>query len=261
MIDAAVHLWAADATPEGTHLAGDPDALYRDLATAGVTRAVVIQSSSSGDDHGYLLEQVGASAGRLAAVGLLRARGADAADRAAGLLDAGCAGLRVIVGDDPGWLASDPAAAVWGLAERRGAPVGLLAAPADLDAVAGLAATRPALLLVLDHLGLVSPAALDAAREPLTRLARAPRAFIKVSALRAVSEQDPPYPGIRPLLTEVRDLFGYDRMIYGTDWPYAAEVDPYRASLDALDAVYDWSAAERDRVVEANAAALWWRSG
>jgi len=261
VIDAAVHLWSADAKPEGTGLAGDPDTLFRDLATAGVSRAVVIQSSSYGDDHRYLLEQVGASAGRLAAVGLLRARGADAAGIAARLLDAGCAGLRVIVGDDPGWPASDAAAAVWDLAEHRGAPVGLLAAPAALDAVAALAEARPALPLVLDHLGLVSPAALDAARVPLARLARAPRAFIKVSALRAVSEQDPPYPGIRPLLTEVRDLFGYDRMIYGTDWPYAAEADPYRATIDALDAVYDWSPAERDRVVESNAAGLWWRSG
>lgn len=98
MIDAAVHLWsgdtarypwAADATLEPPASAAEPDSLFRDLSTAGVSRAVVIQSSAYGDDHRYLLDRVAESSGRLAAVGLVRTRGPAAAADAAALIDTG----------------------------------------------------------------------------------------------------------------------------------------------------------------------------
>lgn len=268
MIDAAVHLWSADATrypwpadatqpPPSTP--GDPERLFRDLGTAGVSRAVVVQSSSYGDDHAYLLDQVAASSGRLAGVGLLRDRGRSAERSAQRLLDAGCAGIRVIVGDDPGWLASDHAARVWRVAEARTAPVGLLTGPRTLAAVTDLAVARPDLVLVLDHLALIGPADLADAIPHLHRMAAAPGVRIKLSALRAVTGEAPPFAGARPVLRAVRDLFGPHRLIYGTDWPYAADDDPYPTTIEALDAALGWSADERELVVERNAADLWWR--
>ena len=123
-----------------------------------------------------------------------------------------------------------------------------LAEPAD--AVAGV---------VVDHLGLFEPAALDSSRPALELLARSPNTSIKVSALRALAAAPPPFAALRPLLLTVRDLFGYERMAYGTDWPYAVEQDSYPATLEALDAVFDWDPAERERVTEGTARSLWWR--
>ena len=270
MIDAAVHLWsadparypwAADATQAPPTIPAGPDALFHDLATAGGSRAVVIQSSSYGDDHRFLLDQVAAGSGRLAGVGLVRARGAAAAAQASALLDAGCAGLRVIVGDDPAWPASPSSDEVCAIAESRGVPLGLLAAPGALVSVAELAHRHPALSVVLDHVGLVGPHDLEAAQPALARLASAPNAHVKVSALRAVSGDAPPFPQLAPVLAALRDMFGFERLIYGTDWPYAVEEDAYTATRDALDRAYDWSDGERERVLEGNAAALWWPRG
>ncbi|MBX3194121.1 MAG: amidohydrolase [Microbacteriaceae bacterium] len=268
MIDAAVHVWSSDtaaypwppdaAAAPPTSPAG-PEALFADLSTAGVTGAVAVQSSAYGDNHAFLLDTVRASGGALAAVGLVRSRGMDAADQARDLVRSGCAGLRVVVSGDPAWLESPAADAVWSLAEGHRVPVGFLARPDELPDVAALAARRPDLRVVVDHLGLIEPAALDSSRPALELLARSPNTSIKVSALRALAAAPPPFAALRPLLLTVRDLFGYERMAYGTDWPYAVEQDSYPATLEALDAVFDWDPAERERVTEGTARSLWWR--
>jgi L-fuconolactonase len=103
--------------------------------------------------------------------------------------------------------------------------------PDLLETVLRVTDQVPGLRIVVDHL----PALmwrLDAQAKTglevtLRELARRPSVYIKVSAMmRMVEGKASTDPSLyKPLLDEIFDLFGEDRLICGSDWPNADAVD------------------------------------
>jgi L-fuconolactonase len=97
--------------------------------------------------------------------------------------------------------------------------------PALINAVVRLTDKLPGLRIVIDHLPqLQTPDDQDAARRyerDLLELGKRPTVYIKVSeVLRKVNGQvllDP--SSYRPVLDRLWDIFGPERLIYGSDWP------------------------------------------
>ena len=93
------------------------------------------------------------------------------------------------------------------------------------------------LRIVVDHIPNatvpVQPAALEEYNANLRTLAQHPTVFVKLSEIPVVHDgsliQDPAF--YRERLDMMWDLFGADRVIFGSDWPNSDHVAPFAATL------------------------------
>jgi L-fuconolactonase len=251
IVDAHHHLWdprALDysllrnatrlAPVAGPHLALDFDAVAE---ANGVVAAVAVEAASAGADHEqetrWLFAEVAKSAVTGRAVvyapvelpdvgawldGLVAAHG----DRLAGI-------RRTFETAPAGFAFSD--AVVAGVREvaRRGLPFDLVLFADRLGDVTELAKRVPEATFVLDHLG----------KPPLERriqsewkaaiaaIARLPNVVAKVSGL--VTEASAWNADlVRPYIDHAAHCFGWERLMFGSDWPICDLAGGYRRWLD-----------------------------
>jgi predicted TIM-barrel fold metal-dependent hydrolase len=108
---------------------------------------------------------------------------------------------------------------LWPAAERAGLPIALLAA-AYLPTVGQIAERYPRLKLIIDHLGRPSGTKDDAAWANLPEmlaLAKHPNVAIKATGAPSYSSALYPYRNIHDHLRRIHDVFGPERMFWGTD--------------------------------------------
>jgi L-fucono-1,5-lactonase len=112
--------------------------------------------------------------------------------------------------------------------------------PALIADVVRLTDAVPNLRVVIDHLPQLQPPAEAAARSAhqanLRELAKRPQVYVKVSeVLRRVDGKVPNSLSFyRPRLDELWDMFGPDRLIYGSDWPNSDQWAPYPQVLSVV---------------------------
>lgn len=109
--------------------------------------------------------------------------------------------------------------------------------PALLAAVVRLSDKAPDLRIVIDHLPQLQPPSDAAARREyeamLRELAKRKQIYVKISeVLRNVDGRVPEdLEFYRPRLDQLWELFGEDRLIYGSDWPNSDRWKPYPTVL------------------------------
>jgi predicted TIM-barrel fold metal-dependent hydrolase len=105
--------------------------------------------------------------------------------------------------------------------------------PALLSDVVRLTDQVPNLRIVIDHLPQLQPPAEPAL---LGELGKRPQVYVKVSeVLRRVNGRVPTDPDFyRPRLDELWDVFGQDRLIYGSDWPNSDQWGSYAQVLNVV---------------------------
>ena len=97
--------------------------------------------------------------------------------------------------------------------------------PDLIEGIVRLTDRVPNLRVVIDHLPQMEPPAEEAARRAheasLRELAARPRVYVKISeVVRRVNGQVPlDLPFYRPRLDQLSEIFGEDRLLYGSDWP------------------------------------------
>jgi len=98
----------------------------------------------------------------------------------------------------------------------------------------------PELRIVIDHLPQAVPPAEPAARKAYERdlqaLSRRSNVYVKGSEVfRQVNGKVPAdLDFYRPWLDEIWDMFGEDRLLYGSDWPNSDHMAPYAGTLDII---------------------------
>jgi L-fucono-1,5-lactonase len=102
--------------------------------------------------------------------------------------------------------------------------------PKLMESMVRLTDRAPGLRVVLDHLPQMDP---RGAAESLAELAKRPQVFVKVSSvLRRVEGRVPEDLAFyRERLDYLFELFGEDRLVYGSDWPNSDHWAPYPAVL------------------------------
>jgi L-fuconolactonase len=248
MIDAHLHLWDlqrgdyAWITPEHgpLHTTIDADRAKAELDAAGVERAVLVQAEDSVTDTEFLLEVAGRCEWVAGVVGWVQLD--DPAVAAAQLdrfgADPAFRGVRHLVHDDPrdDFLALPAVRTSLGLLAERGLPFDVPDAwPRHLAATAELAAELPELTVVLDHLGKPPHGRPDfpAWREAAAAVAACPNTVAKVSGLQVRGE---PFTaaGIRPAWEAALELFGPDRLLWGSDWPMTLLTAGYSGTWEVM---------------------------
>jgi L-fuconolactonase len=248
VIDSHLHLWDLQRsayswiTPElgPLHTTITADRAEAELAAAGVDRAVLVQAEDSVTDTEFMLE-VAAERGWVAGVvGWVQlddpAVAAAQLDRFAA--DPAFRGVRHLVHDDPrdDFLALPSVRTSLGLLAERGLPYDVPDAwPRHLTATADLAGALPGLTVVLDHLGKPPHGKPDFPRwrEAFTAVAARPNTVAKVSGLQVRGE---PFTAaaIRPAWDAALELFGPDRLLWGSDWPMTLLTAGYAGTWEVV---------------------------
>ena len=106
-----------------------------------------------------------------------------------------------------------------------------------LSATLRLTDQVPNLRVVIDHLPQfeppADPSASSAYHSTLRELAKRPQAYVKISEVlrRADGRVPDDLSFYRPRLDELWEIFGQDRLMYGSDWPNSDQWAPYPQAL------------------------------
>jgi L-fuconolactonase len=274
VIDAHLHLWNTERLPYEWLQRPENAAINRTFgvedfrsraARAGVDRAVLVQAADTAADTEAMFE---IASGHPEIAGVVAWVPLDRPDEAAIQLDQlaarpGFAGIRNLIHDqpDPDWLLRPLVGEGLALLEQQGIPFDVISVlPRHLRHVPVLSERYPALRMVLDHLAHpplggadpVGPGSwTDAAHwgELITAAARNPLVFAKVSGL---YPPDPSWTAedLRGVVEFAFELFGPDRLMFGSDWPVAELGGGYAKMRAELARLVDWlSPAGRDAVL------------
>lgn len=119
----------------------------------------------------------------------------------------------------------------------------------------------PRVRFILDHFGKpdVRNGTLDPWRRQLRDLASFPNVHCKVSGLTTEADHDAwTTRDLRPYIEHAIDVFGFDRLIYGGDWPVCTQATSLIGWVDALDEIMAGSSDdELERLYRSNAAAFY----
>ena len=129
------------------------------------------------------------------------------------------------IDDDDYWILRQDVANGLELLEKKNLTFDFLVRPRHLPAIPKIASAYPKARFVIDHMA--KPLIAAGQREPwgtlMKAIAKNENVYIKVSGL--VSEDDPNNIQVahsKPFVDEVVRLFGFNRIMYGSDWPVSS---------------------------------------
>jgi predicted TIM-barrel fold metal-dependent hydrolase len=253
-IDAHVHVWTPDtkkyplskdftrksmAPPSFT-----PAELFALSRPEGVSRIVLIQMSFYKYDNSYMLDMMRQHPGVFGGVAIIDEQAADVRGRMQSLAGQGVRGFRLYANkkNTAAWATSVGMKEMW----RNGAELGMamccLADPDALPDIAQMCAAFPETPVVIDHFARIGMrGAVDQRQlDQLLALAKFPRTHVKTSAFYALGKKAAPYTDLGPMIRQLRDAYGAERLMWATDCPYqATEGHTYADSIalirDRLD--------------------------
>lgn len=267
-IDAHVHVWTPDTkkyplspkfkVADMQPPSFTPEELFAHCKPVGVKRIVLIQMSFYQFDNRYMLDMMAAHPGVFSGVGIVDHEASDVAAKVRELRKAGVRGLRVY--SDSVAKPSKAMDNLWKIAADENIAICNLINPADIGAVDKLCEKFPTTKVVIDHFARIGISGTIEA-EPLAalcRLARFPTVHLKTSAFYALGKKAAPYEDLGPMIRQVRDAFGAERLMWASDCPYQVQGDhAYKPSIalvrDRLDFL---SAAEKQAILRGTAEKL-----
>lgn len=267
VIDSHQHCWQLDRpecrwpTPELSAIYRDfgPGDYRREAAPAGVDASVLVQSQPDERDTDYLLSLAEASPGVLGVVGWLDLAAPDAAARVVATAERpGLCGLRpmleAIERDD--WILECARPEALALMAEWGLAFDALIRPRHLGVINVLARRHPELIIVIDHAAKpdIGAGQWRDWHEGLAALAARPNVLCKLSGL--VTEMAPgqPLDELAPYARAVLELFGPERVLWGSDWPVLRLAGDFHRWLTlARERVADFDPAAEPAVFADNA--------
>ncbi|MFN7087328.1 MAG: amidohydrolase family protein [Burkholderiales bacterium] len=257
IVDSQVHIWGAN-TPERPWPAEQrtrpqrevplgADELLGEMDRAGVDRCIIVPPAWEGDRNDLGLAAAQAHPDRFAVMGRFdpeapQSRGAIAGWRR----QPGMLGLRFSL-HTPALrrlLTDGHLDWVWPEAEKHRIPVMVLVTHADVALIDRVAERHPDLRLTLDHCALTGGKDEEAFRDfdLLLPIAKRPNVAVKVSCLPLFTTDTYPYRALHPYLRKVYDVFGPQRMFWGSD--LSRLPCSYREGLTYLSEEVPWLGAE-----------------
>lgn len=242
-IDAHQHFWNLDRveypwlTPRlaAIYRTFEPPELQPQLKAAGIDYTVLVQAANSYEDTEYMLQQADRYSWIGAVVGwvpLLEPREAERALQHCARHPA-FRGVRHLIHDepDPDWIMQERVLESLALVARAGLSFDFVAVyPNHLEHVPAVAARIPDLKIVIDHLA--KPPIVSGDLEPwakqMAAAAAYPNVYAKISGLNTAADWvNWTAEDIKPAIDKAIDLFGVDRLMFGSDWPFGLLAGDY----------------------------------
>ncbi|ATN35639.1 amidohydrolase [Rhizobium sp. ACO-34A] len=132
--------------------------------------------------------------------------------------------------------------------------------PHQLKKAAALADSAPDVSFVLDHCGIpdIKSGGFDVWKGPMAEIARRPNVTVKLSGLPAYGAENWTLEDLKPYFAHVAENFGFDRMVWGSDWPVCTLGGGLSTWVGATHALLSGvSLDDKTRVLSGNALKLW----
>jgi L-fuconolactonase len=272
VVDAHLHVWDltrseyAWLTPEHGELYATftPERAHAELQAAGIESAVLVQAEDSERDTDLMLEAAERHPWIAGVVGWVRLDDPAVAERQLERRqdEPYFRGVRHLVHDDPrdDFLHLQSVRRSLKLLAERGIPFDVPDSwPRHLAATADLAAALEDLRIVVDHLGKPPFGGADWGRwkDTLRAVAAQPNTTAKVSGLQVPGR---PFTAaeVRPAWEAALELFGPERLMWGSDWPITVLVGGYGHAWDVMSSlVAELSADEQALILSGTATAVY----
>lgn len=235
-----------------------PEELAPLLQQYGIDGSVLVQSLPTVNDTLFMLGLAEQTAFVQAVVGWADLKSADAVQQIELLArHAKLRGLRPMLQDlADDWITDPLLAPAIAAMQRHRLSMDALVLPRHLPALLAFAKRYPDLPVVIDHAAkpLVASAEMDPWREQLARLAALPQVYCKLSGLVTEAATDWQTAQLQPYASHVLEVFGAQRVIWGSDWPVVNLAADYGRWLSATDVLLaGLSVAERQQIMGLNA--------
>jgi len=267
VVDAHQHFWDLEqvALPWPTPEDGP---LYRaygwaDLApllgATGIDATVLVQAGDCREDTEFLLDIASRHREVVGVVGWVPLEQADDAERmlAEHLKHPKFVGVRALIHTMPDreWLLRPDVNEGLAVLERHHVPYDVVSVlPSELCHVRTLSERHPDLRMVIDHLS-KPPIGLDDIepwRTLMRQVAENPNVFAKISGLYPATGSLEAWSAetVGPFIHEALEVFGADRLMFGSDWPVAVVAGGYIKVWEELSRVFaELSDPEREAIL------------
>ncbi|MBC9175625.1 amidohydrolase family protein [Pseudoroseomonas ludipueritiae] len=274
-IDAHQHYWALSRGDYGwlrpemvpIHRDFGPSDLDPLLRDAGIVGTIAVQAAPTEAETRYLLDLAAGCGTILGVVGWSDLEAADAPARIRALAaDPLLLGLRPMVHDiaDEDWLLRPSLGPAVAEMQSQGLVFDALVRPQHLPRLIRFAQAHPGLPVVIDHLAKPDIAAgrgwpgWSAWTRDMAALAAMPQVSCKLSGM--VTEAGPGWDleRLRPFASLALELFGPERLLWGSDWPVLRLAGSYQQWWHATAGLLaSQPRAARDAVLGGNAARIY----
>jgi L-fuconolactonase len=246
-IDAHQHFWSLARGDYGW-LTPALAPIYRDFGPAdlapllqarGIDRTILVQAAPTFAETLYMLELVAHAPFVAGVVGWIDFDAPDAA-QTVGKAAADhplLVGLRPMLHDiaDDDWLLGPELAATFDAMAEHGLVFDALARPQHLSRVQKICERNPKLTVIVDHIAkpLIRERKLDPWRADIAAIAKSPNTFCKLSGIATEAAPEWSVTDIRPYVDHVLEVFGPQRLLWGSDWPVVELAGGYSRWWDA----------------------------
>ncbi|KAJ3675809.1 hypothetical protein LUZ60_004851 [Juncus effusus] len=256
LFDSHVHVWAspqdaADKYPyfpgQEPTLRGDVDFLLENMNEAGVEGALIVQPINHMFDHSYVTSVLKKYPNKF--IGCLLANPSNDGS--------GIKQLEELVINDNYravrfnpylWpsgqkMTNEVGKALFAKAGELGVPVGFMLMKGlliHIEEVMELCEDFPDTKVILDHVAFCKPPLDDEetrAYHTLIELSKYPQVYVKFSALFRISREKAPYGDLITMLSGLTNVFGSDRIIWGSDFPFVVQESGYKGGLEAAESL------------------------
>ena len=270
-IDAHHHLWTLARGDYGW-LTPALQPIYRDftladlaphLAAGRIEGTILVQAAATEAETMFLLEIAAGTEIVRGVVGWIDFDAADAEARVEAMAARDLlVGLRPMVQDipDDDWLLrADVSNAVRTL-ERSGLVFDALVLPHHLPRLLVFLDRHPELPVVVDHGAkpFIAKGVLDPWRADMAAVAARPNTTCKISGLATEAKADWEVADLRPYVEHLLEIFGPNRLLWGSDWPVVTRAGGYGVWRRASEALLDsLSVSERSHIFGSTAARVY----
>ncbi len=271
LIDSHQHFWRIGRGDYGW-LGPDLAPLYRDfepkdlrplLDRHGIARSILVQAAPTVAETEFMLETAAATSFVAGVVGWVEFTAPDAPEIMTRLsADPLIVGFRPMVQDipDDDWLVRPDLSAAFRAMIDRGLVFDALVLPRHLSRLLVVADRYPELTIVIDHGAkpAIRDGNLDPWRADMAAAAARPNIVCKLSGLVTEARQDWSVDHLRPYVSHLLEVFGPERLLWGSDWPVVNLAGGYDLWRDATQQlIASLSQPERQAVLGGTAARVY----
>ena len=228
---------------------------------ARVSRAVLFAADSN-VTASVLAEMRDRYPDRFAVVGRLNPRSVTAVAECEELcVRWGMDGIEMCPEGDPGarWVNLPAVMAVWERLERLSVPVSLCMASQEYNQFSDVVTSFPGLTVVLDDLGKGRGTELSQFVPVMLEYARYPQVIVNVSRVFQLSKGPHPHQELWPVISQIREVFGRDRLVWGSGYPDVMSACGYAAEADLLWQLPFLNPVDIETIGERTPARLWFQ--
>ena len=242
-----------------------PEDLAPVLEQAGVDKTVIVQAHQSVEETTWMLDIAENTEFVAGVVGWVDLTADDVGDTLDELqANQWFKGVRHIWHDEPDddWLARPGPINGLREVEARGLAYDFLVRPQHLKYVPEIMDKVPDLRSVIDHIAkpLIAEKVVEPWLEDLREVANIPGMMCKVSGMVTEADTENWTPDdLAPYVAHVLGMFGYDRLMYGSDWPVCRLAGSYQQVIGAARNTLSSLTAEESAAVFGGNAARFYR--